>query len=469
MMDFPSSGCNEVAIQCVRDLYESKENSDVTLVCDDTEVRAHRFVLSLHSPVLKTVLESRDIQSSISLPGMTARDLYKLLAVMYFRDDPGQDDVDKTFLELLQRLSVQHTLVETTGVKQELFDTEASEPLTVEAHEKPDGENEGEELLVSDPEASQFIEVYDSFVMVKFSDNMEIESEKYEDEKKIENEKDGDKIDIPELENDEDVDMNRENGAESPENEDHSRDDIGSVHACDKCEKIFSTAKDLIKHNKEHQESNSKCAVCRKTFKNSLMMKIHLEEHQEELRTDKKGRVICNKCERSFRNIYVLRAHKVIHYQGMFSCEKCDSKFENYHSLKFHVKRHDKYEECDICHLKYRSKFHLREHFMAVHQGLRLKCSYCERGFTGSSNLAKHIKKDHMGIRFPCDQCDYVAKKKFYLKNHTEASHPTAESVLLQCVYCSYQTFGKYNFKHHVYGCKKAKAARGKHGIQTKK
>ena len=45
------------AIQSIRDLYNSTENSDITLLCEGVKVKAHKFVLSFHSEVFKSVLE----------------------------------------------------------------------------------------------------------------------------------------------------------------------------------------------------------------------------------------------------------------------------------------------------------------------------------------------------------------------------------------------------------------------------
>ena len=406
-------------LQYIRDVYCSKEDSDITLVCDDqVTVKAHKFILGIHSPVFRSVLQNdHESPSCVSLPGTKFEELDVLLNLIYFRKSPDPDyGNNKLLLQLMNTFNLE--IPREVIVKQELVEHDHDEINTEEENleELVIGEKDSEQSETDQSEEFTIPreDIFDMFVL---------------------------------------QDKNASLGTEEAK----KHKDKVTHFFCNKCRKTFSSDSSLQKHfhTKQHKETKERCNVCSKSFRNEMMLKIHMEEHQEEIIVDQSGRLCCNKCERSFKDIYKLREHKVIHVQGMFSCDHCPSKFLSYHALKMHLKHHDEVVECDQCDKKYRTKFILTEHKLTVHQGLKLKCNLCERGFTGSSNLAKHVQADHIGRRFNCDQCPYSAKKRHELRYHVEALHPTDFSKLYECGDCRYKGYSEYSFKRHFYACRK--------------
>ena len=395
-------------LQSIRDLYHSKEDSDVTLLCDDqVTVLAHKFLLGIHSSVLKSVLlDTNESPCCISLPGTRFEDLDLLLNLVYFRKSLYPDcGNNKDLFKLMKTFDIE--IPSEAILKQELVEHESIEELTTV---KIDSETEQSETDQSANCSMPMEEILENFVV---------------QDKKPKNTKEYKKI-VPN-------------------------------YFCNPCKMTFSSDSALEEHydSKKHQKRKVKCNVCKSSFINEMMLKIHMEEHQEETIVDKNGRLCCNKCDKTFKTIYKLRDHKVIHVQGLFSCDHCTSKFSSYHALKSHLKHYDDRVACDQCDKKYRGKFLLNEHKLSVHQGLRLKCNFCDRGFSGSSNLAKHVQADHIGRRFNCDQCEYSAKNRSFLRVHTEAEHPTETSKLYECGDCSYRGYSEFRFKKHIYNCTK--------------
>ena len=81
----------------IKDLQETECLSDVTLVCnDDTQIKAHKFVLIGSSPVLRTMLlQSSQRDTIVFLRGVERRELEWVLEFMYL----GQTQVPQTKLE----------------------------------------------------------------------------------------------------------------------------------------------------------------------------------------------------------------------------------------------------------------------------------------------------------------------------------------------------------------------------------
>merc|ERR1719186_1501933 len=58
--------------------------SDVTLVCEYKEIRAHKIVISSSSPVIKTILKQSNVQNPcIFFSGMKFQELENLVQYMY--------------------------------------------------------------------------------------------------------------------------------------------------------------------------------------------------------------------------------------------------------------------------------------------------------------------------------------------------------------------------------------------------
>ena len=69
----------------LREMYEEEKNSDLTLISDDhTQFKAHKFVISAGSSVLKRILESNVTQHPvIYLRGIESHEIDSILQFVY--------------------------------------------------------------------------------------------------------------------------------------------------------------------------------------------------------------------------------------------------------------------------------------------------------------------------------------------------------------------------------------------------
>ena len=81
--------------------------SDVTLVCDDqTEFKAHRFLLSACSTVFNSILNNTDDSSFIYLSGVERDELESILQFMYLGETTFDEDQVNEFLNVARDLEV---------------------------------------------------------------------------------------------------------------------------------------------------------------------------------------------------------------------------------------------------------------------------------------------------------------------------------------------------------------------------
>ena len=133
------------------------------------------------------------------------------------------------------------------------------------------------------------------------------------------------------------------------------------------------------------------CDLCEYT----THAKYYLNEHYRHVH--EKVKVVCDLCGKEFANInqHMRVVHKVLR-SGILSKKPCQECHREYYDLTKHMaKAHRlKYEyeyNCDICHLKLKTKFILQRHMQRKH-GTKASCQECGKKV---SNLDVHIKKMH--------------------------------------------------------------------------
>ena len=96
----------------LRELYDTKKFSDVTLVTEDQKViKAHKFILSANSDIFKTILENKEIDTaSVFLRGVSSTTLLPIVEFCYTgRVDVDQDCVAE-FIETAADLKISEFL-----------------------------------------------------------------------------------------------------------------------------------------------------------------------------------------------------------------------------------------------------------------------------------------------------------------------------------------------------------------------
>jgi len=60
---------------------------------------------------------------------------------------------------------------------------------------------------------------------------------------------------------------------------------------------------------------------------------------------------------------------------------------------------------CTECEYKTVALSNLKNHILAIHEGVKFKCDQCSREFTSKSNLQAHIRSKHEEKKYNCMQC----------------------------------------------------------------
>ena len=107
----------------LKDLYEEKSNSDVTLVCDDQiQFKAHKIVLSACSPVFKKIIDSNLSQEPlIYLRGIQSYEMESILEFMYFGEGKFYYERMGEFIKVAKDLEVKEIPNEYQGLLRKLL------------------------------------------------------------------------------------------------------------------------------------------------------------------------------------------------------------------------------------------------------------------------------------------------------------------------------------------------------------
>ena len=133
------------------------------------------------------------------------------------------------------------------------------------------------------------------------------------------------------------------------------------VEHCDQCGDLFSTKDDLKLHvNRHHKVQVMVCPYCDKTFKDIALLKNHIEIHTKEDTNDEMDiderlmeiseaddsswrYIKCNVCQNKFYNEVCLENHKrIVHEENQiyepYPCNNCSFKGDNANKIENHMK-----------------------------------------------------------------------------------------------------------------------------------
>ena len=92
----------------LRSLWESGEFLDVTLVCDDGQVEAHKVILSSASPFLREILQRNPHSHPLLyMRGTSKKDIESVLLFIYSGETQVSQDELESFLALAASLQIQ--------------------------------------------------------------------------------------------------------------------------------------------------------------------------------------------------------------------------------------------------------------------------------------------------------------------------------------------------------------------------
>ena len=93
--------------QLLRNLFESQEFTDVTLISDDQhQYKVHKFILSACSTSLKRILSSNPFNTSIYLRGIHHEELESILQFIYLGEATFYHERMNEFLNVAKNLDI---------------------------------------------------------------------------------------------------------------------------------------------------------------------------------------------------------------------------------------------------------------------------------------------------------------------------------------------------------------------------
>ena len=241
-----------------------------------------------------------------------------------------------------------------------------------------------------------------------------------------------------------------------------------SSYRCSGCESVFKTKNRLISHSKRCSSGvRFSCDKCQKTFSTLR----NLRDHIKVLHYDPKvmTRQLPYKCQiptcgKEFYKKSNYDSHAVTHSnnQAPYFCDQqgCDNiRFKRLRSLKFHLEmKHGPTRKsflCSECGQTFYSITGYKQH-QAKHNGVnyiprRYTCPHCSKAFRSKSDLSIHAVVHTKEKSFRCDLCQAQFSQKASLKDHQNV-----HLKKFQCSTCN-KAFGRQRYlDSHLKSCSSA-------------
>ncbi|KAK2153266.1 hypothetical protein LSH36_302g02030 [Paralvinella palmiformis] len=155
-------------------------------------------------------------------------------------------------------------------------------------------------------------------------------------------------------------------------------------------------------------EDKVRCKYCYKLFGDQWRLEAHCKRVHTEERMKK---VPCTVCGKLFRNQVQRRNHTRQVHEGIKRLQKPSNKPKEYF-------------RCSLCQFATPDKSRLRNHHLAVHQGIMpFTCEFCNYKTKEKSDFRRH-KLRHMGVkRHHCPYCPYQCLERWVMVNHCSRQH----------------------------------------------
>ena len=318
-----------------RSIQEEREFCDVSLACEDQQVRAHKVVLAASSTKLRNILLSNPHpQPLIYLSGVRYAILEKILRFIYHGQvDISQDQIN-SFMDIAEDLQVKG-LTESTGGGQtggEVSTSSSRMAETVTAsspsgestntrnRERSSVEREDQESpsVLKQPVDQELVEEYEGEPSFHYYDHLPRPTQEEE-------------LLRPRIENMITADIaDDEEGGEYEDGDDHYQDyEDGDYHYQD-----YEDGDDWNQRDIPVGEKKNICPYCNKSFRNAYL-KRHIKVHTKEKPFS------CPECSKSFSEKNKLNRHqKTVHLgERPHQCPHCDETFSQNNHLNRHIQR----------------------------------------------------------------------------------------------------------------------------------
>ena len=448
-----------------REILETSDFSDVTIISDDLKIfKGHRNILSVFSPVLKSLFKIESYHSSsLYLNGINSTEINAILKYIYFNTIPLkwtkqlESAVDSLQIKALQdQIPVQYTL-----------------PPLPQSEGLDKGKNISEPSIKEESDEDIKINLLDLVLGINDIESKTDEANHEEPIRKDYSEEESSPmvISVSSSENQENIEQITHKGSicvsvptgansnmkRSKEGEDVDALKSAQMHASKdmpiaKTKYTKVNLSELVKMtsvkpslNVSNKMSNTPKAFIDKNAKftrvntrtpNPIKIKISPNVSDEIMKIPKasikrvRKKYKCEMCNHKvFSSKLNLEKHTNIKHLGMREdtpCDQCDYNPKDKRNLFKHKRaEHEGVRfSCHFCEYKTKYQQSLKEHISSIHEEKKTQCAQCGKQFSRPSILSKHMKNVHGGGgRYKCQFCEYHATEKKNLKVHFQKIH----------------------------------------------
>ena len=264
----------------MRQMIESDEFTDVTLVTDDKKVfKAHRNVLSACSPVFKNILQmqNENNHSVIYLRGIEYSELEGIMQFIYLGEAKFCEERMNEFISVAKNL--------------EIIQLSKNLELDDPQHDPPHYSDENEGAQDDDKYLNESTEPASESNVESYSISNEVEHKE--------------------------VSSNL------------------SKFECSNCDKVFSIERKMRRHFQYvHKGKNYACMQCEQQFTDPNGLRRHVRYKHEGVR------YACSQCDYQATTTGNLKKHvQAIHEGVKFACNQCDYQVSQQQQLTAHIKK----------------------------------------------------------------------------------------------------------------------------------
>ncbi|KAI1900085.1 hypothetical protein AGOR_G00046400 [Albula goreensis] len=190
---------------------------------------------------------------------------------------------------------------------------------------------------------------------------------------------------------------------------------LDNMFRCDKCDRAFKLFYHLKQHMRTHTAGGERpyvCRHCNKTYAREGALKQHLNsyhydaEEQSRRQRPQKRLHVCEYCDKQFDHFGHFKEHLRKHTgEKPFECPDCHERFARNSTLKCHMaacqngcgakKGRKKLYECQVCSSVFNSWDQFKDH-LVIHTGEKPNhCTLCDLWFTQPRDLRAHLRDLH--------------------------------------------------------------------------
>ena len=348
--------------EMLHNMHTSNDFADVTLICDDKrEIRAHKHVLSVCSPVFKNILSQENNHPVIYLADIKYCEMEPIMQFMYLGEARIQANRMKVLLSAVKSLQIR----------------EFANTVVIEESADNKNENDVAQKSLSKP-------IIKSAVKRKYQCN-----------------------------------GRRYNG-----NEQEVTEKVDVKKSCNECDYLISSNKmnALTNHiqSVHHVYSNRICDKCNYKAPNPSYLKKHVQRmHEYVLHNCPK-----KQCDYQTKHLSKLE-HHLQYNHVKYNCGHCKYQASKKSILRSHIRyQHEGIKlSCNECEYQASTPSSMVLHMQSKHEGIRYTCDKCEFQTSFTSQLKRHIKVIHEGFRYTCNQCGQQTTSKDGLRKHINRIH----------------------------------------------